>query len=268
MPNYICVTCGMQYMESVEPPLNCLICEEERGFVSHNGQHWTTPDDLKRDHHNVVRSLEPGLSEIFTQPKFGIGQRALLVETPAGNVLWDCLSLIDDATVVTIDSLGGISSLAMSHPHMYGNMVEWSRAFGNVPILLHASDESWITRPDPAIEFWDGETHQLSEGVTLYHCGGHYSGSAVLHWSDGAEGLGVLLSSDTLLVAPNRKQVTFMYSYPNFIPLSGPVVDRIVEKLESINFDRIYSHIGGLELRSDAKATVKRSAERYKKAIG
>ncbi len=122
-------------------------------------------------------------------------------------------------------------------------------------------------RPDPVIEFWDGQTHRLGQGVTLYRCGGHDTGATVLHWSEGVGGLGVLLSSDTMLVAPNRRQVSFMYSYPNFIPLSGSVVDSIIEKLAPLSFERVYSHIADLVIDTDAKAAIRRSALRYKKAI-
>jgi hypothetical protein len=268
MQNYICVMCGVQFGERVEPPPQCPICEDERQFVNHQGQAWTTLDELRREHHNVVRSLEPGLTEIFTEPKFAIGQRALLVETPEGNVLWDCVSLIDQATIAAVEALGGISSLAISHPHMYGSMVAWSHAFGQAPIRLHAASERWIMRPDPVVEFWDEESHQLVQGVTLYRCGGHFAGSTVLHWPEGAEGLGVLLSSDTMYVTWDRRHVSFMYSYPNYIPLSGPVVDSIVEKVALLKFDRIYSHFSGLVISKDAKPAMQRSLARYKKAIG
>jgi hypothetical protein len=223
---------------------------------------------MKREHRNVIRPLEPGLTEIVTEPTFGIGQRALLVQTPQGNVLWDCVSLIDNATIEAVAALGGISALANSHPHMYASMVAWSHAFGNAPIHLHAANERWVMRPDPAIKFWDGETHRLDGGVTLTCCGGHFTGSTVLLWPEGAEGRGVLLSSDTMYVARDLRHVSFMYSYPNYIPLSGPVVDGITEKVAPLKFDRIYSHFSGLVISQDAKPAVGRSAERYKKAIG
>jgi glyoxylase-like metal-dependent hydrolase (beta-lactamase superfamily II) len=192
----------------------------------------------------------------------------LLVQTPDGNVLWDCVSLIDETTIKAIEALGGISSLAMSHPHMFGSMVEWSHAFGDAPIRLHAANERWVMRPDPVIELWDGESHRLEQGVTLYRCGGHFTGSTVLHWPGGAEGRGVLLSSDTLHVTPDRQHVSFMYSYPNYIPLSAPVVEEIVQKVAPLRFDRMYSHFSGLVISEDAKGAVQRSVERYKKAIG
>lgn len=268
MPNYICVTCGNQYQATEEPPAHCLICEDERQYVNPKGQAWTTLDELQRESRNVMRLLEPGLTEIGTEPKFAIGQRALLVQAPAGNVLWDCVSLIDDATVEAVEALGGISALAMSHPHMFGSMVEWSHAFGRAPIHLHDDYRQWVQRPDPVIKFWEGESHDLDEGFTLHRCGGHFKGSTVLLWPEGAEGRGVLLSSDTVHVTPDRRHVSFMYSYPNYIPLSATTVDRIVEVVIQLNFDRIYSHFYHLDIQVGAKEAVRRSAERYKQAIG
>lgn len=268
MRNYICTTCGHQFAESSDPPARCPICEDDRQYVNPAGQTWTTLAELARDHHNRVNSLETGLTGISTGPKFAIGQRALLVQAPGGNVLWDCVSLIDDATIEAIEALGGISSLAMSHPHLFGSMVEWSHAFGNAPIHLHIDHRQWVQRPDPVVDFWQGESLELDEGVSLHRCGGHFEGSTVLLWPDGAEGRGALLSGDTLYVAPDRRHVSFMYSYPNFIPLSASIVDTIVNKVLPLTFDRIYGHFTGLEIEADAKNLVRRSAERYKRAIG
>ncbi len=147
-------------------------------------------------------------------------------------------------------------------------MVEWSHAFGNAPIRLHAANERWVMRPDPVIEFWNEETHRLNQEVSLYRCGGHYTGSTVLHWSEGAEGLGVMLSSDSMFVARDLRHVSFMRSYPNYIPLSGSVVDSIIGTVAPLEFDRIYGHFSGQIISTDAKTAVQRSAERYKKAIG
>ena len=268
MRNYICVTCGHQFAESDEPPHHCPICQDDRQFVNPRGQSWTTLDELAREHHNVLRPLESGLTGIGTEPKFAIGQRALLVQASEGNVLWDCVSLIDDSTIEAIENLGGISSLAMSHPHLFGSMVEWSRAFDDAPIHLHVDHRPWVQRSDPVIEFWEGETFQLKEGLTLHRCGGHFKGSTVLLWPEGADGRGALLSGDTIYVAPDRRHVSFMYSYPNFIPLPGTVVDKIVDRVMPLTFDRIYGHFSDLEIQADAKRVLQRSAERYKRAIG
>jgi glyoxylase-like metal-dependent hydrolase (beta-lactamase superfamily II) len=268
MPYFICVTCGVQYGATEAPPPQCRICEDVRQYVNAEGQTWTTLDEMVGKYHNIVGSLEPGLSSIRTQPKFGIGQRALLVQTPKGNVLWDCVSLVDDATVEAIEALGGVSALAMSHPHMFGSLVEWSHAFGGAPIYLHAEYERWVQRSDAVVKYWDGESRDLDEGVTLVRCGGHFKGSTLLQWPEGAEGRGVLLTSDTMHVTADRRFVSFMYSYPNYIPLSAAAVDHIVDKVLPLKFDRIYSHFQHLQIERDAKAVVQRSAERYKQAIG
>ena len=158
-----------------------------------NGQQWTTLDELRNRHRNHIKVEEPNLIGIGSEPSFAIGQRALLILSPKGNVLWDCLAVIDEATVKAVKDMGGISAIAISHPHFYATMVEWSRVFDGTPIHLHAADRAWVMRPDPAIHFWEGEILQLQQGITLIHCGGHFPGSTVLHWDAGAEGRGALL---------------------------------------------------------------------------
>lgn len=268
MPNYICTMCGNQFAASEQPPSHCPICEDERQYVNPLGQTWTTLEAMQQEHHNVIRPVEPNLSEIATVPKFGIGQRALLAQTPEGNVLWDCVSLIDEDTVATVKALGGIAALAMSHPHMFGSMVEWSHAFGNAPIYLHSDFQRWVQRPDPVIKYWQGKSCELIGGITLHRCGGHFKGSTVLLWPAGADGRGALLSSDTLHVVPDRRHVSFMYSYPNHIPLPAATVDEIVARVMPLPFDRIHSHFYHLTIWENGKEAVQRSAERYKRAIG
>lgn len=267
MHHSICVTCGNQYQATEEPPDQCPICEDERQYVYPAGQSWTTLEALRQKHGSVLHQLEPKLWQITTEPKFGIGQRTLLVQAPNGNVLWDCVSLVDEATISAIEALGGISALAMSHPHMFGSMVEWSHAFDKAPIYLQAAYKQWVPRPDPVIQFWDGERCTLDEGVTLYCCGGHFEGSTVLHWPMGAEGRGVLLSSDTIYVTPDRRHVAFMRSYPNYIPLPIAKVDDILTRIEPLPFTHIYGNFATLEIVSDAKGAIQRSADRYKQAI-
>ena len=108
--------------------------------------------------------MSPTCISIVTFPAFGIGQRAQLLRTPHGNILWDCISLIDRATIEMINAMGGIKGIAISHPHYYTTMVEWSQAFGGMPIHLHAADRKWIMRDDPAIALWQGETKELAAG--------------------------------------------------------------------------------------------------------
>jgi len=267
MPNYICMTCGTQYPTAQEPPSHCPICEDERQYVGWNGQTWTTLEVLCADHHNVFKTIEPGLTDIGTEPKFAIGQHAFLVQSPGGNVLWDCISLIDDQTIAEVKALGGLSAIAISHPHFYSSMVEWSYAFGRVPIYLHESNREYVMRPDLVIVFWKGETQSLSGGLTLIRCGGHFVGSTVLHWAAGDEGRGVLLTADTINVVANRRYVSFMHSFPNLIPLPASEVRRVARAVEPFRFDRIYGGWPGSVVASDAQAAVARSAERYLRAI-
>jgi hypothetical protein len=268
MPNFICTTCGTHYAESDQPPAACAICQDERQYVKATGQQWTTLEKLRLTNRNSVRFEEPGLMGVGIDPPFAIGQRALFLRTPKTNILWDCLSLLDKAVVEAITALGGISAIAISHPHYYSSMVEWSRAFGGVPIYLHAADREWVMRPDKTIVFWEGETRALGEGQTLIRCGGHFEGGTVLHWADGAGGRGALLSGDIIQVVPDRKHVSFMYSYPNYIPLSAPAIERIIQAVEPFQYDRVYGAFWDMVIEQDGMAVVKRSAERYLRAIG
>jgi len=216
---------------------------------------------------NAWRELEPNLISIVTFPAFGIGQRAQLLRTPQGNILWDCISLIDRATVGLINAMGGLKSIAISHPHYYSCMVEWSQAFGGIPIHLHAADKKWIMRDDPAIALWQGETKELAPGATLIRAGGHYPGGVVLHWAAGAGGKGALLSGDIVQVVQDNKSVSFMWSFPNFIPLSAPRVEGVMKSLEPYTFDRVHGAFTDRTIWTDGKGVVERSAERYLKII-
>lgn len=266
MPLFICTACGTQYPPSDAPPASCPICEDARQFTPVTGQAWTTLERLRLTHVNAFRRYEPGLLGIGTFPHFAIGQRALLLRTPAGNVLWDCISLLDDATVEIVKALGGLGAIAISHPHFYTTMVEWADAFG-VPVWLHGADRSRVARPDDGIRFWDGETQELLPGVTLIHTGGHFPGATVLHWKDGAGGRGALLSADIAQVARDRKSVSFLWSYPNMVPLSASVVERIAGRLARFGFDAVYGIFWDLVIPKDGGAIVARSAERYLAAI-
>ena len=266
MPAFICTTCGTQYPASDAPPAGCAICQEERQYVNPLGQAWTTLQALRRTHFNTFRQHEPGLIGIGTMPAFAIAQRALLLRSDAGNVLWDCISFIDEATVEIVRSLGGISAIAISHPHYYSSMIEWSHAFGHAPIYLHAADERWVVRPDPAVVFWQGETRALLPGVTLLRCGGHFAGGTVLHWANGAGGRGALLSGDIVQVGLDRN-VSFMRSYPDLIPLDASSVQHIADVLEPLPFDPVYGAWWDRIIATGGKAALAYSVKRYLAAI-
>ncbi|MCA9884636.1 MAG: MBL fold metallo-hydrolase [Anaerolineae bacterium] len=266
MSNFICVTCGTQFPASEAPPAHCPICEDERQYVGFSGQQWTTLDALKQAHANEFVTVLPGVTAIRSLPKIGIGQRAFLVESSGGNVLWDCITLLDDTTIDFIREHGGIRAMAISHPHYYSTMIEWSRTF-DVPIYIHEAERQYVERMDDAIDFWEGETLPLWDDITLIRCGGHYEGGQVLHCPAGASGAGVLLTGDIIQVVPDRRYVSFMYSYPNLIPLPASKVRHIVDALEPYSFDQLYNAFDGGNITTDAKNAVRRSAERYIAAI-
>lgn len=263
---WICVTCGTQLAPTGEAPATCPICTDERQYVPGSGQRWTTLDALRTTHRNAFQRIQPGLYGIGTVPAFAIGQRALLLQSPGGNVLWDCIALLDDATIDFINALGGLSAIAISHPHYYTTMVEWAHTF-DCPVYLHAADRQHVARPDPLLRFWEGETDAIGDGLTLIRCGGHFAGGTVLHWAGGADGRGALLSGDIVQVIPDRRFVSFMWSYPNLIPLPAAAIDRIVSALEPHAFERIYGAWWDAHVMTDAKAAVTRSAARYRAAI-
>ncbi len=262
---FICTTCGTQYPPAEAPPPGCAICQDERQYVNPLGQGWTTLQALRRTHFVTFREHEPGLVGMGTAPAFAIGQRALLVRTAAGNVMWDCIPFIDDAAIGIVRALGGIQAIAISHPHYYASMVEWAQAFG-ATVLLHEADREWVMRPDPLVRFWAGETREVAPGLTLIRTGGHFEGGTVLHWPDGAGGRGALLSGDIVQVGPDRK-VSFMRSYPDLIPLDAVSVQHIADVLEPWPFDPIYGAWFDRIIPTGGKAAMDTSVRRYLTAI-
>src|SRR5262249_60613141 len=124
-------------------------------------------------------------------------------------------------------SLGGLKAITVSHPHFYGALADWSAAFDNAPVYLHEADSAWVTRPHPAIVAWSGDCLKLSDDILLVRAGGHFPGGTVLHWRAGAEGRGALLTGDIATVVMDRRFVSFMCSFPNYIPLNAAAVKGI-----------------------------------------
>jgi hypothetical protein len=268
MTEYICKQCGVQFAPTSNPLQKCPICEDQRQYINWQGQQWTTLSELQAQYHNVLKAEGPQIYGIGTEPAFAIGQRALLIQTSEGNILWDCISLIDPATVQQVQALGGISAIAISHPHFYASMVSWSRAFGGVPIYLHAADQEHVMYPDPNIVFWEGDTRHLAEGLTLIRGGIHFEGGTVLHWAAGAGGRGVLLTGDIFHVVNDRRYTGFMYSYPNLIPEEPAIIHSALKRMEPFEFEQIYGAWWQRIVASDAKGALVRSAQRYLAKVG
>ena len=221
---------------------------------------WTTHDELANTLHNRIE-YDGDLLGIGVVERFAIPQRALLLDTDVGNVLWDCVGVVTPAAIDEIARRGGIDLIAISHPHFYSAMVEWSDAFGGAPILLHADDREWIRRPSAAIECWRGDDHVLSPTVRLLHLPGHFPGSSALHWSAAPGGRRALLSGDSLHVAADRRHVSVMHSVPNFVPVGRAVIHDLRGRLDGVEIDDVYGFtwglnvIGGAAPRSTSRST-------------
>ncbi|HEY5222134.1 MAG TPA: MBL fold metallo-hydrolase [Microbacteriaceae bacterium] len=262
MTVWVCAACGVEHPETEQPPQGCAICLDERQYVPRGGQAWRALDALSSDGHSIeITPVEPDLFGIVSRPSVGIGQRSLLIRTSNGNLLWDPIGFVDERAAEQVLELGEVAAIVASHPHMYGAQVQWSRLLGDVPVYVAEQDRSWVQREDACIRSWRGDLQVLPD-VLLRTVGGHFPGSAVALWPAGADGLGVLLTGDSIFPSPNGTSVSFLRSYPNMLPLSAAVVERVARTSIELPFDRLYGNFGGV-VDSDAHAVIRRSAERY-----
>ncbi len=266
MPLPICETCGTQYAQALTPPARCPVCEDERQYVGWHGQTWTTHEALAT-RYKLRLEDDQGVLGIGLTPDFAINQRALFLPTDAGNILWECVSLVTPEAVAELNARGGVDMIAISHPHFYASMIEWSAALGGVPILVHEADRAWVRRPSPRIEFWRGDERKLSRAVTLIRCGGHFPGSTAIHWRDGPRAGGALFPGDALQVVMDRRHVSFMFSYPNLVPMRPGDVRRIRACLAQYPFDDLFGFTWGRNIIGGARAAVDASFDRYLGAV-
>jgi len=181
--------------------------------------------------------------------------------------MWDCVSHVDPESIEAVRALGGLAAIAISHPHFYASNAVWSQAFGDCPVYIHAADAQWVQYPHAAVKLWEGETLEILPGLTLINTGGHFEGSQALHWAAGQGGRGALLSGDTITVVMDRRYVSFMYSYPNLIPLPAAKVEAIGAALAPFAFDSIYGAWWDRVIERDGSAVVRRSIDRYTRAV-
>lgn len=260
----LCKACGTSFETTDSSPAQCKICEDERQFVPVTGQAWIGVDRLNASHSNKWQQHEPYLLSLKTVPNFAINQRAFILRTPEGNILWDCIANLDDATKTLIAALGGLKAIAISHPHYYTTMQDWAAEF-DAPIYLHASDREWIMRDSPWITLWEGDTLTLATDVSIIRLGGHFPGGSVLHW---AQGGGMLLAGDILQVTPGADAVSFMWSYPNMLPLPAATIEDIMRRLSAVRFSKLYGAFEGQNITENADDIVRRSGEKYIACLG
>jgi len=265
MAHYICATCGAQYFLSNGYPENCKICDDQRQYVPASGQKWTTLEEMQQCQKftNEIEYKEEGVYGITTKPKFAIGQTAYLIQSKGFNILWDCITYLDDITIENIKEKGGLDAIALSHPHYYSTQVEWAEVF-DVPIYIHENDRKWVTRPSDKIRFWSGDSLELSEELSLHCIGGHFKGGTILHWKNNNGG--ILFTGDIIQIVVDQQWVSFMYSYPNLIPLPAEKVQSMAKYTNRLSFHRLYNAFDKV-IKENADDSVQKSAERYIKAL-
>ncbi|ARS37811.1 MBL fold metallo-hydrolase [Pontibacter actiniarum] len=256
----ICATCGTRYASAKTAESTCPICLDDRQYVGNGGQKWLSYDELAKGRGIRTNKLQTDLYELKITPAFAIGQKAHLVLSKSGNVLWDCIPYLDEPTATYIRSLGGIQAIAISHPHYYSLMAEWATAF-DCPVYLHAHDKAWIQDESRHIRLWSGKELALWDGMKVVHVGGHFPGSTVLHLP--RHGQGTLLTGDSIYVVRDRKHVSFMYSYPNLVPLPQQAIRLIHERIHPLEFDTIHAAFEGQVIATGAKGAFERSVKRY-----
>jgi hypothetical protein len=142
-------------------------------------------------------------------------------------------------------------------------MIEYAHAF-DAPVYIHARDREWVARPDDdSVICWDGDARQIGDGLTLINAGVHFAGGQVLHWAGAQDGAGALFSGDIMTVVPDRRWVSFMYSYPNLIPERSQTIRRALSLIEPYRFDRVYGAWWRRVVHADGEAAIRRSADRY-----
>jgi len=256
----ICATCGTHYPS---PGLYdiCPICNDDRQYIPEGGQRWTSTDELLSRYSVRTRLLRENVYELEITPSFAIGQRAFLILSPQGNILWDCIPLLNEPIIEFIRAHGGLRAIAFSHPHYYSNMHEWAGVF-DCPIYIHQRDEQWMFQKAGRVDLWKGEEKELWDGMRLINVGGHFPGSSILHVPDLSQE-GVVFSGDTMVIAPNKQHIAVMYSYPNRMPLPYSEVQRIKKQVDAIPFDELYSFMRDLNITKNVKEIFARSMERY-----
>lgn len=256
----LCTACGTQFPESYQKDL-CAICTEERQYIPATGQSWTTHENLLKTHKIRIVKINENLYEIVITPKFAIGQRAFLVLSKEGNILWDCIPLLDQNIIDFINQKGGIKAIAISHPHYYSNMNDWAQQF-DCPIYIHNRDKDYISDHGKYIRLWSDKSLQLWDNISIENIGGHFDGSSVL-LSRNLSKEGTLLCGDTMYLSPSMKHFAIMYSYPNRMPLPKSEILRIKDRLNELNFDTVYGFYSYQNLTTDVKKILDNSIKRY-----
>lgn len=294
----ICETCGaqsdVQNPKELQQRDECFICLDPRQAVPESGQKWTKISNWLTNSSRLQCNLvpqdnfDPGLFRVMAKDytnMVGIGQTPWLILTEKGIVIWDCSAYF---TVDLFNSIKQLSSLyqvpivaiAISHPHFYTTSLTWAKAL-QTKLYISNLDKRWYQRDHDSkhINFFKSSQIEIIPGITMIRCGGHFDGSCVLHWDrkiakcpkglgTGKKETGVIFCSDTFAPASDRKQITFMWSYPNFIPLPPKDIVQIWKSVQQFEFDDILGAWPGKYIYGDARQKVLKSAKNFVRMEG
>lgn len=262
----ICTTCGTQYTPGKPVPQLCTICNDDRQYVNENGQNWISFDELRAKHRTTISKINDHLYSLKTTPDFALANRAFLVQSPSGNILWDCIPFIDNEAIEFINSIGGLKAIAFSHPHYYSTMNVWA-GFFNCPIYIHENDKQWIMYATENIKLWSGDSLALWDNIRIINTAGHFAGSSVLH-IPALSPQGTILSGDSLYISRSKKHIAVMHSYPNQILLSRNEFKIFDRKTSWLLFDTLYGAFDNQNLSGNAMEIFNASMQQYRDCYG
>lgn len=262
----ICKTCGTRYAEEKFNPEECPVCLDDRQYVNPAGQRWVSYEELQKKYSIKFSRIREDIYELSVMPSFGIGQKAHLILSEEGNILWDCLPFLDEPASAFIKSLGGLKAIAISHPHYYGIMHEWAREF-DCPVYLHENDREWVMDKEKHLNFWKGEGLKLSRELKILCVGGHFPGSTVLHFTPENQHPALFIG-DSFYLSLSKKHLSAMYSYPNNIPLKKKELFRTFGKIEPLDFDALFGAFAWQNLYEGGREVFRHSLERYREIYG
>lgn len=258
---HICMTCGTMYSSNTPLPELCRICDDDRQFIGDNGQLWTSLEEMKHQYSIRIDQIAENFYDLRITPTFAIGQKAHLIISPSGNILWDCIPFIDEQTIGFIKSKGGLKAIVISHPHFYSLMTVWAAAF-DCPVYLHENDKEWRQDDSPYIHSWSGAEMKLWDDMRIVNTGGHFPGSSILSVPH-VGAAGALFTGDSIYVCRDRKRVSFMHSFPNQIPLGKKEIEQIKSRVADLPFDAIYGAFEWAKIPQGGKEMFTRSVQRY-----
>ncbi len=234
---YACSNCGHWQRYFSEPP-NCPVCSDVRNDLPEEGWDFVTPAQLASRLNFHWREAIPGVWEFWSTPRFGLDSHGWLLAYPDGNVAFECAPFYDMAQLKQIERLGGIATLAASHPHGYGALWQLQDHF-KPEVMIQKDDLQWTKAMRVTLPY-DAQI-QIRPGLTLYHTGGHYEGHAILYDIERR----AVFAGDALKIDMDNcgtaDGLSCHKAYHKKIPLTPDEATRYRRIFEKLDFDVVFT---------------------------